>query len=50
MPRVQREANVTWEGNVARGSGTMSAGTGAFDALPFSLASRIEKVDGKTSP
>ena len=41
---------MTWEGNVARGSGTMRAGTGAFDALPFSLASRIEKVDGKTSP
>src|SRR5947199_6639781 len=50
MPRVQREANVTWEGNVARGDGTISAATGAFDALPFSLASRVEKPDGKTSP
>jgi len=50
VPRVQREANVTWEGNVARGSGAISAATGAFDALPFSLASRVEKPDGKTSP
>jgi lipoyl-dependent peroxiredoxin len=39
-----------WEGNVARGSGTLSAATGAFSGLPFSLASRVEKPDGKTSP
>jgi lipoyl-dependent peroxiredoxin len=50
MPRVQREANVTWEGNVARGNGTLSGATGAFAELPFSLASRVEKPDGKTSP
>ena len=50
MPRVQREANVTWEGNVARGSGAISAATGAFEQLPYSLASRVEKPDGKTSP
>jgi osmotically inducible protein OsmC len=50
MPRVQREANVTWEGNVARGNGAISAATGAFTELPYSLATRIEKVDGKTSP
>ena len=50
MPRVQREANVTWEGNVARGSGAISAATGAFDSLPYSLATRVERPDGKTSP
>ena len=50
MPRVQREADVTWEGNVARGSGSISGGTGAFENLPYSLATRIEKQDGKTSP
>jgi osmotically inducible protein OsmC len=50
VPRVQRQANVTWEGNVARGSGAISAATGAFTALPYSLATRIEKPDGKTSP
>jgi osmotically inducible protein OsmC len=50
MPRVQREANVTWAGNVARGSGAITAGTGAFDELPYSLATRIERADGKTSP
>src|SRR6476620_4568786 len=50
MPRVQREANVTWEGNVARGSGAISGATGTFSGLPYSLAARIEKTDGKTSP
>jgi osmotically inducible protein OsmC len=50
VPRLQRSATVSWEGNVARGSGTLSAATGAFSELPFSLASRVEKPEGKTSP
>ncbi|MFL5945243.1 MAG: OsmC family peroxiredoxin [Gaiellaceae bacterium] len=50
MPRVQRNATVEWEGNVARGSGAISAATGAFEQLPYSLATRVEKSDGKTSP
>ena len=51
MPRIVREAHVSWEGNVARGSGTMSAGTStAFAELPVTLASRIAAPEGKTSP
>ena len=50
MPRVRRQAEVTWEGNVARGGGSISAATGAFQGLPYSLASRIERPEGKTSP
>ena len=50
MPRLQRNATVKWEGNVARGSGTITGATGAFSELPFTLASRVEKPDGKTSP
>jgi osmotically inducible protein OsmC len=50
VPRVQRSADVSWEGNVARGNGTISGATGAFAGLPFSLATRIEKPDGQTSP
>jgi lipoyl-dependent peroxiredoxin len=50
MPRIEREAHVVWEGNVARGSGTISAGSGAFDVLPYSLAARIGAPEGKTSP
>jgi osmotically inducible protein OsmC len=50
MPRIERTAEVVWEGNVARGAGSISAGSGAFTALPYSLPSRIGKSEGKTSP
>jgi lipoyl-dependent peroxiredoxin len=51
MPRIERNAVVAWEGNVARGTGLISAGTGAFTELPFSLAVRVGAGnEGKTSP
>jgi lipoyl-dependent peroxiredoxin len=50
MPRIERSAEVVWEGNVARGSGTLNADTGAFSGLPFTLASRVASPEGKTSP
>jgi len=50
MPRIARSAQVAWEGNLARGSGHVSADTGAFAELPISLPSRIGNPDGKTSP
>ncbi len=50
MPRIERTADVVWEGNVARGSGSIAGGSGAFTDLPFSLPSRIGSPDGKTSP
>jgi lipoyl-dependent peroxiredoxin len=50
MPRIERSATVTWEGNVARGSGHITGDTGAFSELPFTLASRIGNPEGKTSP
>jgi osmotically inducible protein OsmC len=50
MPRIERTAEVVWEGNVARGAGSMSAGTGAFSGLGFSLPTRIGQPEGKTSP
>jgi osmotically inducible protein OsmC len=51
MPRIERHANVVWEGNLARGSGLISAGTGAFEQLEYSNAVRIGKGnEGKTSP
>ena len=51
MPRIERNANVVWEGNLARGSGRISGGTGAFENLEYSNAVRIGKGDeGKTSP
>ncbi len=50
MPRIERTAEVVWEGNVARGIGAISAGTGAFTGLEFSLPTRIGAAEGKTSP
>jgi osmotically inducible protein OsmC len=51
MPRIERSAEIVWEGNVARGAGSVTAATsGAFSELPFSLASRIGAPEGKTSP
>jgi lipoyl-dependent peroxiredoxin len=50
MPRIERSADVSWEGNVARGEGRITAETGAFSELPFSLPTRIGAAEGKTSP
>ena len=50
MPRVQRSADVTWTGNVARGQGEIAAETGAFGPLPYSAATRVGAPEGKTSP
>jgi osmotically inducible protein OsmC len=51
VPRIVREAEATWQGTVARGNGTLTAASsGAFTALPVTLASRIADPEGKTSP
>jgi osmotically inducible protein OsmC len=50
MPRIERSARVVWDGNVARGRGSISADTGAFSELGFSLPTRIGQAEGKTSP
>jgi osmotically inducible protein OsmC len=50
MPRIEREAHVVWQGNVARGNGRITGATGAFTELPYSLATRIAAPHGKTSP
>ncbi|MHB8470541.1 MAG: OsmC family peroxiredoxin [Gaiellaceae bacterium] len=51
MPRIERTAAIVWEGNAARGAGTISAATsGAFADLDFSLPTRIGRAEGRTSP
>jgi lipoyl-dependent peroxiredoxin len=50
MPRIERKAQIVWEGNVARGAGSITAASGAFTDLPYSLPSRIGQPEGKTSP
>jgi osmotically inducible protein OsmC len=50
MPRIERVAEAVWEGNVARGAGSLAGRTsGAFE-LPYTLASRIGGSVDKTSP
>jgi lipoyl-dependent peroxiredoxin len=50
MPHIERRARVGWEGNLARGAGSLSAASGAFTDLGYSLATRIGQPEGKTSP
>jgi lipoyl-dependent peroxiredoxin len=50
MPRIERTAQVTWEGNLARGTGRITGDTGAFTDLPYSMPTRIGAAEGKTSP
>ena len=51
MPRIERHADVVWEGTNARGVGRIDAGTGAFTGLDYSLPVRIGAgTEGKTSP
>ncbi|MEJ7790544.1 MAG: OsmC family peroxiredoxin [Gaiellaceae bacterium] len=50
MPRLSRDASVSWTGSLSRGSGVVSAASsGAFE-LPVTLGSRIGEPEGKTSP
>jgi len=37
MPHIERTAHVGWDGNLARGAGTIDADSGAFARLPYSL-------------
>jgi osmotically inducible protein OsmC len=46
-----RTATVTWNGNLATGSGTVTAGSSdLFTDLPVSWAARTEAPQGQTSP
>lgn len=51
MPRIVRDADASWDGNLARGTGTLSgASSGAFSELGFTLAARVGAPEGRTSP
>ena len=52
MPRIVREADVSWEGNVARGGGVDQRRTrpGRSRGSRYSVATRIGAPEGKTSP
>ena len=50
MPIALREAEIIWEGPLARGTGTLTSGSGALDELAVTSASRTAGQDGRTSP
>jgi lipoyl-dependent peroxiredoxin len=50
MPMAERTARVEWLGDLAHGSGRVSAASGAFAELPVTWASRTVRSDGMTSP
>jgi lipoyl-dependent peroxiredoxin len=50
MTTADREAEVLWQGTLARGAGTLSSGSNALDGLVVTWASRTESAEGKTSP
>jgi osmotically inducible protein OsmC len=48
---TNRTANVVWQGDLMKGSGTITKATsGAFGPLDVSWAARSEEPNGKTSP
>jgi osmotically inducible protein OsmC len=47
---TQRKAHVVWEKDLFSGNGKVSFGSGAIPETSVTWASRIEKLDGKTSP
>ena len=50
MLHAERHAEMTWEGNLAQGKGTIRLGSGAVEELPMTWAARAEQPGGKTSP
>ena len=50
MPIAERNATVGWDGDLARGNGTVTGSSGGLPDLPVTWASRTERSDGKTSP
>jgi osmotically inducible protein OsmC len=51
LPRIVREADVTWAGSSAKGSGAITAASSAaFVELPYSEPTRVAAPEGQTSP
>jgi lipoyl-dependent peroxiredoxin len=50
MPRIERTATLSWEGNLARGTGTVGVRSGVLTDAAFSLPSRVADEDGRTNP
>lgn len=49
MADIQREASAHWSGDLMKGSGTASSGSGVMRDLPYSVPSRFQTAKG-TNP
>lgn len=47
MKRMHRQSRAVWTGTGAEGSGKLTSGSGALDALPYSVVTRFVSQDGK---
>ncbi len=47
---AERRAHAVWQGNLVKGTGTVTGGSGALGSLPVSWSARTEEPGGKTSP
>ncbi len=47
---AESTATTVWEGDLAHGSGVTTPGSGAFDPVQVTWASRTARAAGKTSP
>lgn len=47
---AESTASTVWDGDLAHGKGQTTPGSGAFDTVDVSWASRTERAAGKTSP
>lgn len=51
MANAERKAHVTWEGDLMKGNGTLTAASsGVLQDTPVTWASRTSSPEGKTSP
>ena len=50
MATAERRAEVVWEGDLPRGNGRFTVGSGVMGEQAVTWASRTERSDGKTSP
>jgi len=49
MADIQRHADVHWAGDLLKGAGTVSSGSGVLRQVPYSVPSRFENAKG-TNP
>ncbi len=50
MPAAQSRANVVWEGDLARGHGSLNVESGIIKEQSITWAARTQRVPGTTSP